>query len=505
MIRDVLLHLVVSSVIMAIALAVATWIRPLTARTRHAILLAGLAALAIPSPLLTNFLERHPAPRLAPLQGGALRPLVNAAVALQPARPQITQVLAVIWAIVAIALLLRWWIVTRRLVSGALRAATPPPQRAVRVLEAARRRLSLHRSIDLIASATCEAPAVVRVLRPLIILPADGCDSLDDDELESLLCHEATHVARHDNLAGVLEAFACSLFWFNPLVWVMHRRLAVVREAACDERVADLDVTAETYTSALTKICRALLAPRVHAVSCVANPHLKERIEHLMRYPSLRKSALSHQLVLTAVVAGIVTVGTVAGAVSAKTISAPKEGPYTLNYSMNRNDRGQVAIRARVIDTRTQEVIGENSANVEPGGNLSMRFGQNRDGDDRECVVTSTTRKDGSGTLTLTVTRNGSEEQRSTYDFPAPGVASPRQYTGRPISLDLANADLRDVLRVFGQLTNFDMDVAPEVQGTVSVHFKGTPWDQALEQILSENGCAYRLEGNRMHVFKAAP
>ena len=227
-----------------------------------------------------------------------------------------------------------------------------------------------------------------------------------------------------------------------------------------------------------------------------------------MRYPSLRKSAISHRLILTFAVVLVLGIAGSAAVLSATTITPAKEGPYTLNYSMNKNEQGQLAIRVRVVDTRTQEVIGENAATVEPGRSLTMRFGQSNDDNDRECLVTSRTNSDGSGTLTLTVTRNSVEEQRSNYDFPAPGVATAtatRTYTGDPISMDLASADLRDVLKTFGQLTGMTIDIAPDVKGTVNVHFRGTPWDQALDQILTENGCAYRIEGSTMHVFRATP
>ncbi len=45
MIRDIVTHVAVSSIILTFAIAAAAWIRPLTARTRHAILIAGMAAL----------------------------------------------------------------------------------------------------------------------------------------------------------------------------------------------------------------------------------------------------------------------------------------------------------------------------------------------------------------------------------------------------------------------------------------------------------------------------
>ena len=59
MIDDLVTHVIVSSAILAAAIAAAAWIRPLTARTRHAILVAGMAALALPSFLVTNLVERN--------------------------------------------------------------------------------------------------------------------------------------------------------------------------------------------------------------------------------------------------------------------------------------------------------------------------------------------------------------------------------------------------------------------------------------------------------------
>lgn len=493
MIGGVITHVIVSSAILAAALMAATWIRPLTARTRHAILLAGFTAVALPAPLLARFLERNnitPLPILAtPIAPPAF--LAGAATATR----QIPW-LAIVWLGVAALLLIRWWIVTQRLVATAMRAAAAPPQRTKDALDAARRRLGVHHSIDLIASPTCEAPAVVRVLRPMIILPADGCSTLDDDELESLLCHECAHVARRDNAIGVGEAIVCSVFWFNPLVWLAHRRIASAREAACDERVADAALPAETYVGALAKVCRSLLAPRVPAVSCMASAHLKERIQHLMSYETLRKSAFSHQL--TAAGAAFVMLLAVAGAAVVTANPLTDQNVYRLDYSMNRTDTGAIDIRARVTDTTNNEVIGQPTVTAKPGEQSVMQIGRGED----EWKIYVRTNNDGSGTLNLVVNLGGREVQNSEMHFPAPGGAPTRQYKGAPISMNLSNADLRDVLRTFGQLTGLDIQLAPNVTGTVNVNIKDTPWDQALEQILTENGLTWRLEGNRMEVYK---
>jgi beta-lactamase regulating signal transducer with metallopeptidase domain len=493
-IGDLLTHVIVSSLILAAAMIAATWVRPLTARTRHAILIAGMAAVALPAPLITRLLERNDITPLPIITTPIAPPAFITAGATNSAQP--IPWLAIVWLGIAAILMLRWWIVTQRLVSTAMRAATPPPQRTKDALDAARRRLGLHHSIDLIASPTCEAPAVVRVLRPMIILPADGCSSLDDDELESLLCHECAHVARRDNLLGVAEAIVCSVFWFNPLVWLAHRRIASAREAACDERVADSALPAETYVGALAKVCRSLLAPRVPAVSCMASAHLKERIQHLMSYDTLRKSAFSHRFTTAASMLAVVLTIAAAGVVTANPIVTQDQ--YRLDYSLNRTEAGLLEVRTRVVDTKSNEVIGEPTVMAKAGEQSVMRIERGAD----EWKIFVRTNSDNSGTMTLVVTKDGREVQSTDTHFPAPGVSAPRKYTGAPISLRLAKADLRDVIQTFGKLTGLEMVIAPNVQGTVTVDFKDVPWDQAFELLLRQNGLSWRLDGKKMEVFK---
>jgi type IV pilus assembly protein PilQ len=78
--------------------------------------------------------------------------------------------------------------------------------------------------------------------------------------------------------------------------------------------------------------------------------------------------------------------------------------------------------------------------------------------------------------------------------------AGERVYTGEPIDLSLKDADVKDVLRTFAQLTGLNIAVDPGVTGTVTVEFVAVPWDQALEIILRQNGLTYTLQGNVMRV-----
>lgn len=75
-----------------------------------------------------------------------------------------------------------------------------------------------------------------------------------------------------------------------------------------------------------------------------------------------------------------------------------------------------------------------------------------------------------------------------------------RIYSGEPIDLTLKDADIRDVLRTFAQLTGLNIAIDPQVKGTVTVEFQDVPWDQALELILKQNGLAFDLDGNVMRI-----
>jgi type IV pilus assembly protein PilQ len=78
--------------------------------------------------------------------------------------------------------------------------------------------------------------------------------------------------------------------------------------------------------------------------------------------------------------------------------------------------------------------------------------------------------------------------------------AGEKVFTGEPISLNLKDADIKDVLRTFAQLTGLNIAVDPNVAGSVTVDFVDVPWDQALDLILRQNGLSYVLEGHVMRV-----
>jgi type IV pilus assembly protein PilQ len=106
------------------------------------------------------------------------------------------------------------------------------------------------------------------------------------------------------------------------------------------------------------------------------------------------------------------------------------------------------------------------------------------------------------GTRPMTVLGENPALRRSaTGGYPAVVLGEPeRRWTGEPISLDLKDADIRDVLLTFSKLARLNMVIDPDVRGWVTVRLENVPWDQALEMILKVNGLGYVLEGNIVRV-----
>jgi type IV pilus assembly protein PilQ len=79
-------------------------------------------------------------------------------------------------------------------------------------------------------------------------------------------------------------------------------------------------------------------------------------------------------------------------------------------------------------------------------------------------------------------------------------LAGGGKFTGRKISLDLQDADLINVMRLFAEVANLNIILSPEVKGKVTVRMVNIPWDQAMDIILKMNGLGYVLEDNILRI-----
>ncbi|HEU4522432.1 MAG TPA: M56 family metallopeptidase [Thermoanaerobaculia bacterium] len=488
------LHVTVSTIVLAAAIA-ASYLPRLSARTRFAILTFGLAKFLVPASLLAPFMDRA-RPAVAAFAMPLLLP-VNVAPATQ------ASVAALDWIVLAaaaicvihVAIML---IGSGRTVAAAMRSAVPASLRDVALLNAARKRVGVPYAIDVVRSPISEAPAVLRVVRPLIVLPADGPDALDDDELESLICHECAHVARRDNLLALFAGIIRAIFWFNPLVWLAQWRLAAEREKACDEIVADRGRSPETYAQALAKICHVILAKPAAGVSCMASAHLKQRMEHIMRYESSRRTAFSHLAITSAAIVILFT--SVAMTAALKAVPASAEEPYAFTAAVTNSGGDVYVVQIKATEGPTRQLAwAPRWVRVKAGETFTVRGGM-AVGAEPDLEFRAEGRIDQRGHLLadINVTRGADVLQRTKLDV------SPAEepYVGAPITMDLKGADIRDVLQTFAQFTGLQIVPDAAVQGPVDAKFVNVPWDKALDTVLRQNGYTWRLTENTMTVSR---
>ncbi len=69
-------------------------------------------------------------------------------------------------------------------------------------------------------------------------------------------------------------------------------------------------------------------------------------------------------------------------------------------------------------------------------------------------------------------------------------------YQGEKLSLNFQNIEVRALLQVIADFTNFNVVTSDTVTGTVTLRLKDVPWDQALDIILQAKGLGVKKSGN---------
>lgn len=111
----------------------------------------------------------------------------------------------------------------------------------------------------LVVCSELKTPMLVGIFRSVILLPQDAPAG---EELRLSLLHELTHYRRRDVWRKALALWVNALYWFNPFVWYMVRRIDQETELACDEdvlrRLSDRDYATygKTVLSAMTRTQR---------------------------------------------------------------------------------------------------------------------------------------------------------------------------------------------------------------------------------------------------------
>ena len=105
--------------------------------------------------------------------------------------------------------------------------------------------------------------------RPTILLPIRPISQLDEHSLALILTHELAHLRRRDHWVRTIELIISTVYWWNPLVWMIRRQIHESEELCCDAwvRWAFPDST-KRYAEVVLKAAESLNTPQVGVGGC---------------------------------------------------------------------------------------------------------------------------------------------------------------------------------------------------------------------------------------------
>lgn len=93
-------------------------------------------------------------------------------------------------------------------------------------------------------------------------------------------------------------------------------------------------------------------------------------------------------------------------------------------------------------------------------------------------------------------------EQPQTTDSAPKSAGSSRSYTGRRVTLEFADADVRKIFQLLAEVSGKNFVLGDDVTGNISLKLVNVPWDQAFSIILETKDLDSREEGNVLTIKK---
>ena len=295
-----------TTLVLAIGLAATLLLRRRSAALRHWVLVATMVAAAL-TPMLELVLPPWRLAFVAPaIEIVGVEPLTFTSappeespghqmdVASRPVTFDGRQLVAGLWstgAVLGIAVLCAGLWRLSRLAKSARTVTNGPLRESIDALATTPRQ----RRVRLLVQDSHPGLVVTwGVRRPTILLPSSG-SNWSESRRRAVLLHELAHVERSDWAMRMLAIAMRCAFWFNPLMWIVDRRVQHESERACDDEVMRAGMSGTDYAGHLLAVAREAVAARSSwsPATAVAQPSTLEERIHAMLTTSLDRKPLS--------------------------------------------------------------------------------------------------------------------------------------------------------------------------------------------------------------------
>mgnify|MGYP000347195794 CR=1 FL=1 len=185
--------------------------------------------------------------------------------------------------------------------------------------------LNLRSTVKLQASHLVKVPAVIGIVKPLILLPVGLVNRLEVEEVEAILIHELGHIWRQDFLLNIIQSIIEVLFYFNPAVWWISALIRVERENCCDDMAVELCGNSLLYAKSLMQLQTDEAKGPALAMTLVGKkmPLLK-RVQRILAPTHNHSSAMEKLMITLLLLIGLTCMSLSKQAATAEAIPEPQ-------------------------------------------------------------------------------------------------------------------------------------------------------------------------------------
>ncbi len=305
------------------------------------------------------------------------------------------------------------------------------------LLSSAQEACGTDRRVGLFGSEMIRVPLVCGLFRPAIFLPANI--DWDDERSRMVLIHELAHVKRSDAFFLALGQLCLALYWMNPLMWLVIRRLHASNESAADDAVLAAGCQPSAYAGVLLDVAKHTTGrpPLLSAAMAQQPSAVGKRVETILDQRQRRDLPRRSSRMLTLSVIGAVAAAT--GGAMLVSAQENSENPEKKSPTPNISD-GAVTIDSSIsiVSEKLKRIILPSldfeEATIEEGLDFLRRKTMELD------------------TLEPDPSKKGVNiVLRASKDKPPAG----------PITLKLTNVPVSEALRYITELTNYRYKIEP--------------------------------------------
>lgn len=217
-------------------------------------------------------------------------------------------ILCAVWILGFCELLFRYLWRYRKAIHSVERYAEPWDKQINALLRQVQQQTRRTIKVQGYTAANIESAFGIGVIHKRIILPDKD---YTEAELRYVLLHEYTHFLNRDTIVKLLVTLFCTIFWWNPVVYLLQKDLEQNMEIKCDLSVARTLCSRERAEYLRTILALMKQSDRKHRIPFAAaalfkndaEAEIKERFEAVMAY-----SVNQHHLVINAIFVGVFTV-----------------------------------------------------------------------------------------------------------------------------------------------------------------------------------------------------